>query len=270
MNHAYGLFPRAPAYFSNGVMDPQAESRLLSTKDERELPTVRSNPAQEGRLTGTVDANPGILNLAPTLRLEPGLRYEFRLAFSGHDYHGILQIVGRSFFREYILPASGESLAFGSTRGASNRLPLWSTDPAGDTLSLRFIPTAPGAKPTDFSQFGRFTLSRVDLATAPISLQSLMPYRATVRSPPPARLETPRMAMPGYHATLDGKPTAVTRSAEGLVTIPVPAGEHVVELIYHGPPILRFSYWTCLTAWCTLAAGATWLGLRSLRQRGSA
>jgi len=270
MNHAYGLFPRAPAYFSNGVMDPQAESRLLSTKDERELPTVRSNPAQEGRLTGTVDANPGILNLAPTLRLEPGLRYEFRLAFSGHDYHGILQIVGRSFFREYILPASGESLAFGSTRGASNRLPLWSTDPAGDTLSLRFIPTAPGAKPTDFSQFGRFTLSRVDLATAPISLQSLMPYRATVRSPTPARLVTPRLAMPGYHATLDGKPTAVTRSAEGLVTIPVPAGEHVVELIYHGPPILRFSYWTCLAAWCTLAAGATWLGLRSLRQRGSA
>jgi hypothetical protein len=262
MGHSYGLFARRPAYFSDGVMNPGSESRLLAPSATVEVPASPPPVVQEGWLNGTLDANPGILNLSPSLRLEPGLGYDLRLAFSGHDYHGILQIVGRSFFREYILPASGAPLAFGSTRAASNRLSLWTTDPAGDTITLRFIPTAPGAKPTDFAQFGRYTLSRVDPATAPIALQSLVPYRATARSPTAARLETPRMAMPGYHATVGGNPIPVARSAEGLVTVAVPAGEHVVELTYRGPPLLRISYWLCLAAWGALAVVATWLGLR--------
>ena len=265
MNHSYGLFAKAPAYFSNGVMDHHAESRLVSVADGRELPPPPGIPLQEGSLIGTVDANAGILNLAPALSLEPGVRYDLRIAFSSHDYHGILQIVGRSFFREYILPASGEALAFGSTRAASNRLPLWTTDPAADTVTLRFIPTAPGAKPTDFAAFGRYTLCRVDPATSPIALQSIVPYRATVRNPTPAILETPRMAMPGYQATLDAKTVPVTRSAEGLVAVPLPPGEHVVELTYQGPPLLRFSYWLCLAAWGALALVITSQTTRLLR-----
>jgi hypothetical protein len=31
---------------------------------------------------------------------------------------------------------------------------LWTGDPAGDDVSIRFIPTAPGAKPEDLAQFG--------------------------------------------------------------------------------------------------------------------
>ncbi len=269
MNHAYGLFSKKPAYFSNGVMDAQAESRLLSAEGGRELPTMSGKTVQDGWLTGILDANPGILNLAPILRLDPGNLYDLRLSFSGHEYRGILQIIGRSFFREYILPSSGELLSFGSTHSSSNRLPLWSSDPTGDYVTLRFIPTSHGVKPIAFAEFGRYTLSRVDPATATIALHSLMPYRATVRSPTAARLETPRMAMPGYRATLDGQPVPVERSTEGLVTIPVPSGEHAVDVTYTAPLVLRISYWLSIAAWTAFAAVVTWLGIRSLRRADS-
>ena len=64
---------------------------------------------------------------------------------------------------------------------------------------------------------------------------SLIPYRATVRSPEAALLETPRMFVPGYAATVNGAPVAVRKSAEGLVAFPVPQGESRVELRFAGP-----------------------------------
>jgi hypothetical protein len=262
-DHAYGLFSALPSHFSNGVMDPLDEARLLQANPEkgdssagsRPAPLAAPNPTEgsSGALVGTADANPGVLDLSPPLRLEPGQRYELVLAFGSHDFQGILQLVGREFFREYALPMSGESLGFGSRRANSHAIPLWTTNPAGDEVALRFIPTASGARVTDFADFGSYTLEQVDPSRLPVEITSLMPFRATVRSSAPAWLETLRMFMPGYAATVDGRPADVRPSPDGLVMVRVAPGVHAVELRYAGPLPLRLSYWAALATWAGLA-----------------
>ena len=74
MNHSYGLFSKLPAYFSNGVVDPTSEARLLFLDSGIPIPVNPGKTVLAGRLMGTVDANPGILDLSPTIRLDPGRR----------------------------------------------------------------------------------------------------------------------------------------------------------------------------------------------------
>jgi len=138
-------------------------------------------------------------------------------------------------------------------------LDLWSSEPAGDEITLRFIPTAPGAKPADFAAFATFTLESITPDTAPVHTHSLVPFRASVRAPVDAWLQTPRMAARDYHATVDGRPTPTQRAADGLLWVAVPRGEHAVEVVFSAPTVLRLSYWFSLAAWAgTAAAGLGW------------
>ncbi len=256
-DHAYGLFSALPSHFSNGVMDPQFETRLLPDPALTEPNSIRapaSTPAPPTPLLGTVDANPGILNLSPAIRLDPGGIYELTLGFGPRDYKGILQLVGQRLFREYALPASGEPLGFGSGPTNSHILPLWTTGSAGDEITLRFIPTAAGTHASDFADFGSFSLRRLDPRVSPIQVTALMPFRATVRTGARATLETVRMFMPGYVATVDDRPAEVAPSSDGLASIPLAPGTHAVELRYVGPLLLRLSYWAALAAWLGLAS----------------
>jgi hypothetical protein len=175
MNHAYGLFSKLPDRFSNGVVDPRSEFRLLERDSLSPLPSIAFQKVESGRFTGVPDANPGILNLQPTLRLAPGKRYELEFTWENHAYQGVLQFVGRDLFREYALPASGERLAFGTTQPHSSKVTLWTTATGGDEVTVRFIPTGPGSKAGDFSAFSRFSFpgdrsfcqsTRRDLASA--------------------------------------------------------------------------------------------------------
>ncbi len=256
MNHSYGLFPALPPYFSNGVMDPEDETRLLALRTLAPLAHPSLKPAPTKWFRGTIDANPGILDLSPRIHLEPGKRYELEFAFGRRDYSGVLQLVGKQMFRQYLLPESGQPLAFGSLPGNSHTLPLWTTDPSGDEVTLRFIPTAPGAKPADYANFARFALRQRVPARQPAEILSLMPLRAAVRSPRPAYLETPRLFMPGYLATADGNPVPVARSPRGLAMIPVTPDVHRIVLRFIGTPLLRASYWLALTCWAALAIAA--------------
>lgn len=255
MNHAYGMFDGLPPHFSNGVVDPRSEARLIP-----------AGPAQNGErwaasglLTGTVDDNPGILDLAPPMHLDPGHRYRLGLVFAHAEVPGILQCVGRSMFREYRLPSSGERLSFGSAPPNTPDMDLWTTDSAGDDVSLRFIPDQPGPDPEALTEFGSFQLSELLPAQQGVEVESLMPFRARTRAGSPAVLETPRVFIPGYDAWVDGQQVGVIRSPDFLVGVPVPSGEHTVAVAYSGPPRLRISYWAALLAWAAtlwvLAAG---------------
>ncbi len=265
MNHAYGLFSQLPNTFSNGVVDPYAESRLRSANGEIIAEKQTTAPAQMGKLVGTVDDNPGILKLSPSFRLEPGIRYRLTFAFSDRPYEGILQVVGRHLFREYALPVSGEAAAFGSTPTHSHALGLWSSDPTGDDVTLRFIPTAPGAKPADFATFAAFTFEAVAPEEASVHTHSLLPYRATVKAPVDAWLETPRMAARGYRATVDGIESPTRRSSDGSLWVAVPRGEHAVIVTFTPPVVLKLSYWLCLAAWAVIAGAALVLAVRRIR-----
>lgn len=248
MAHSYGLFSALPPHFSHGVMDPAAEFRLLPSSghpiDDRESKLKNSLP-----LHGSVDVNPGILKLDPVFHVQPGKRYELRFEFRDLPYVGVLHLSGRSFFREYVLPASGESAAFGTGPKHSHALILSTSRTDGDDIEVRFIPTTSGAKPIDFAQFGRYRFAEIDSRQTPIHLSSLVPLRATVSSNEPADLETPRMYQPGYLAKIDGLATPARRSADGLVAVSVPSGTHEFELSFAGPRSLRLSYWLTLAAW---------------------
>lgn len=265
MNHAYGLFSKLPERFSNGVVDPRAEVRLLARGTLTPMASTAGQVVASGRLTGTTDANPGILNLQPSLRLAPGKRYELEFAWEVRAYQGVLQFVGRDLFREYALPASGERLSFGATPPHSNRVSLWSSGKEGDDVIVRFIPTTPGSKSDDFAQFSGFSLIEIDPAAGQLEVESLVPLRAKTRSAVSAWLETPRMALPGYVAKVDGRDAELDRSPDGLVRVALPPGMHTVTLSFVGPLRLRIAYWGMLAAWFALAGWVAASGLRRIR-----
>ena len=249
MDHAYGLFPKIPAHFSNGVVDPRSEARLYSVPTGRLMPEPEGRTLLSGPLVGSVDANVGVLDLNPSIHLEPGRRYELEFAFSGENVPGTLQFTGRSMFREYSLPSSGEPLAFGDQPNNVRTVDLWTSEPDGDDVNIGFIPKLQGGNTADFADFGSFILREVDLRREAVEIVSFLPFRAEVRSETHALLETPRMFMPGYVASVDGHNVEVVRSTEGLVSVPVESGDHSVSLWFVGPLLLRISFWAAICAW---------------------
>ena len=250
MNHAYGLFPALPAYFSHGVMDPRAEARLLDHATLAVLPPPAPSPTEPALtpLRGTVDANPGVLLLSPSLTLQPGRRYALEFVFAPKSYVGSLQLSGRTFFREYALPHSGEALAFGSEAPNNPTLPLWTTASEPETITLRFIPTD-GTAPQTFAAFAAIQLREINDATATVNVTAQLPFRATVHATQPAWLETPRMYQAGYQATVDGRAATVKKSPQGLAMIELPYGAQTITLTYQAPMLLRVSYVTSLLLW---------------------
>jgi hypothetical protein len=250
MNHAYGLFPALPAYFSHGVMDPRAEARLLDHATLAVLPPPAPSKTEPALtpLRGTVDANPGVLLLSPSLTLQPGRRYALEFIFAPKSYVGILQLSGRTFFREYALPHSGEALAFGSEAPHNPTLPLWTAAAAPETITLRFIPTD-GTAPQTFAAFAAIRLREINDATATVNVTAQLPFRATVHATQPAWLETPRMYQAGYQATVDGRAATVKKSPQGLAMIELQTGAQTITLTYQAPMLLRVSYVTSLLLW---------------------
>jgi hypothetical protein len=249
MDHAYGLFPKMPAHFSNGVVDPRSEARLYSVLTGRLLPEPEGRTVLSGPLVGSVDANVGVLDLNPSIHLESGRRYELEFAFARKNVPGTLQFTGRSMFREYSLPSSGEPLAFGNQPNNPRTIDLWTSRLDGDDVKIRFIPKMESVNVTDLANFGSFTLREVNAGRESVTIVSLLPFRANVRSEAPALLETPRVFMSGYLASVDGHNVEVLRSTEGLVSVSVEPGDHAVSLWFVGPLLLRFSYWAAICAW---------------------
>jgi hypothetical protein len=256
MDHSYGLFAKLPAYFSNGVDDPREEARLFSPDSELPIPIGSGKIILSGKLVGKVDANPGILDLSPKIHLEAGHRYGLDFTFAQRNLIGILQFTGRSMFREYALPSSGEHLAFGVGPKSSPTVNLWTTAVGDDDVEIRFIPQLAGAKAKDFASFGAFRLREIDPRNEPVDVISLVPFHATIRTNIPALLESPRVFMPGYFATIDGRPDYVDCSKEGLAEVSIPPGIHTVILGFKAPLLLSLSYWVAMLGWAATLAMA--------------
>ncbi|HXQ82328.1 MAG TPA: hypothetical protein VN775_13505 [Opitutaceae bacterium] len=259
---AYFIFPGPPDVFTHGVTDPSMENRLRSA-DTLALTATNYGAARASGTTvasgrfGTVPVVPGYyVQLDKTLRIEPGRRYLLDFDFSqGSDTHGVIDMFGRTFHRGYALPEYGGSRAFGAG-GEHNPLVAVSTSSAEPVdLTLRFFPDKPqpGANPA-IPTIG-VRLLAYDPAALPVQLDSLIPYRARVRSPSAGWLETPRMHQLGYVATVNGRGASVRRSPDGLAWIAVPAGDSQVELAFHAPVGLQALFWFSLGS-IALAAAA--------------
>jgi hypothetical protein len=279
--YAYATFAFVPAYLSHGYVDPLLENRLLAhdtlalmtANADRAAPPVRADAGssavprlrQTGTLTAERTAGGDSHLLTPALSLGPGRRHALRLEFFETNEPGVLLLTGSGLFREYLLPDSGLGLdhrgpprAFGATATSSKVIALAPADPGQDVAALHFVPDGySGRKRYAFGRFWLYEFRPDDLA---VVVKSWLPYHATVATAAPAYLETPRLWLGGYRATVNGRPAATKRSPDNLVMVELPPGANDVVLTYQAPWWLRLSFWSGVCGWC----GAAAVGLRRL------
>jgi hypothetical protein len=239
-----------PPWFVNGVMDPAMECRLRAPFDSRVVLANATAPFPETTASGTFRteaADNNALILAPRLTLQPGRHYRLTFDFKVPAQPFVLQLRGREFFREYPLPAAGGPDGFGMQPGNRRSLFLWTTDTAPEEIELSLV--APGSEAQSRMRFADFKLEATTLDRLPIAVKSLVPLRARVRAEAAGYLEVPRMFVRGYIATVNGQPAHVQASPDGLVLLPVPAGDSQIQVRYLGPWILRVAFWTTFTGW---------------------
>ena len=265
---AYLVFPKLPAYFTHGVTEPALEQRLFRTTDDTPLSDNFSAAARGRELgvfepTAALPTDGGVFSYPHPLRLLPDHHYVVSLDFSASaPPQGIFQIKGATTLREYALPEYGEATSFGYGGAHTQILALPNHTGQPQDVDLRFFPQlTPGTTAFPLS-FARLRWIEYDPATLPVRVESWIPYRARVTASEAAWLETPRMFQTPYVASVDGRPTPVRKSPQGLVSIAVPAGESVVELRYVAPLGLQALYWVSLLAGVgvvvTAASGWFW------------
>ncbi len=267
--YAYSSFSRTPYYYSHGYMDPLWENRLLRPGDETPIATnaegaVRGAPVAQGVFTATNDNHTNFYNLSPALTLEPGWRYALTLDFISPPESAVLQLQGEGLFREYVLPDSGDGMsplhltrAFGALPTSGRTISLW-TD-ALRPVTVTGICIAPARGFVASFPFARFTLHAYHPSSLPVRVTSLMPYRVSAYTPEPAWLETPRMWLGRYRASVNGHAAEVRRSLNNLAMVRLDLGDNDVALDYAPGFWLSVSYWAMLAGWATL-------GLVSLRK----
>ncbi len=250
---AYMVFPKWPVWFNHGVVDPAMENRL---RDLHSFAVIASNEAAAvgaGREVAAgrfrrLNVPASYSEFDRTLRLEPGRRYLLDFDYLQPLVTGVLQIEGPHLFREYGVPEYGGDGSFGSGGGHSHVISIWTSGREPEDLRLRYVAPPTPADPQRMPTFARVRLLEFDPAALPVRVTSWMPYRAEVTSPVRAWVETPRVYLDGYVATVNAQPAAVVRSPEGLACVAVPAGHSSLQLVYRPPFGLAALFWISLTA----------------------
>ncbi|PTY05648.1 hypothetical protein DB347_14865 [Opitutaceae bacterium EW11] len=251
---AYAMFTLPPS-FENGVMDPVMETRVLKRETADELVSnwkaseAWGREVQTGRLTASSGSG-DIAELKPTIKLEPGRRYILDLTFRSPPLTGVLRIIGPNTIRVYPLPQAGQPRGFGMEPSNRHSLTLWTSSPETEIIQFQLIGPEMGS--ARLLNFADFKLRELDPEKLPIRVESLVPFRATVRVSEPGYIEIPRIFIDGYRAMVDGHTSRVQRSPDGLVMASVPGGESKVEIRYDGPWWLRISFWSSCVGWCAV------------------
>jgi hypothetical protein len=261
--YSYGFFPHFPGTFTHSVANPELENCLLSADMSKTVAANTDAALTSGRLQATGDfhwrpiGQPNHAELDQELRIEPGRFYLLKFDFANPDtIHGVLELQGKHLFREYGLPEHGGPLAFGAGGTHSNVLPLWTTSEQ-QYISASFFPTKPVSEDQPTLPVAHVQLFSYDRAALPVQVNNWIPYKAQVKSPVAAWLETPRMYQPAYVAWVNHHPAEVRKSPDSLVSVAVPAGESDVELVYVAPTGLKLLFWLSLSS----IAAATAIGV---------
>jgi len=266
---------RLPDYYTHGGNDWRLESRLLRM-DQTELAGPAEAAARMERRGSRaiewggrpLETGLAWVDLQPRLTIPANTTLLLRFEFPEEVAPGYLIFKGEHFYREFALPASGLPKAFGSGPENGKVLTLGNSSPDAAEITVFFVRNAipAGTTANTWVHFAKITASRFDPEMLPVRVRSLIPYRAQLTLPEDGFLETPRVMLPGYVATVDGKPADVRRSNQGLVMIPLKAGAHEVDLRFVGTRALRLTYGLSAGAW--LAAGL-WLAIRCRPRPGT-
>lgn len=275
--YAWASFASAPSYFSHGYMEPLLENRLLdratlamlTANADRAAPLLRNDVVQEtfprlvqsGVLTAVQKA-PDFYLLEPALNLAPHERFALRMEFFRPGRPGLLQVFDGKMRRQYLLPDSGAGLvhagpprAFGSFPTSSHVMPLQIQGDQPVAAHLQFVGSGAldeHSFPSPRFAFARFWLYRYTARDLAVQVESLVPYRARTETANAAWLETPRMWLTGYRATVNGETAEVRRSPDNLVMVALPAGANTVALAYVAPWWLSALFWLCALGWSGL------------------
>jgi hypothetical protein len=263
-----GMLSYQNKFFSHGFMDYGLEQRVMD--EDMAAYTVTDvgflSPGSDfgpktahrelaGQLSGSSPPGERIwVYLSPKFTLQPRKHYLLAMDFTDADTRGVLILQGTGFYRAYNLPASGGVYAFGSTPVSSWVLPVSSSLDSPVEIGLSFTNEVADIDMAHYKNFARYELIEYDPDKLPVRLKSLLPYVAEVRSPAKGWLESFRYFTPGWTATVNGRAAVIRRSQDGLIAVPIEAGESEVRLAYHPPLPLLLSYWLTWLTWGALAA----------------
>lgn len=261
---SYLVFNFFPPFFSHAPIDVALESRLYDADSNLYFASGATPRAgQGGAATTSVELVQQLSkwNFEPTFTVPPGQTLLLHFDFLGQQPKGALQFISPRMSREYLLPSSGEPNSFGATPASSRFLTLPNSSTSPEVVRAQFVPDGapPTGKEVGSRPFARVTSELLHGVPRAVEVDSLVPLGFRVHSPRAALLETPRMFVPGYQATVNGKVSAVVRTSDGLAGVFLPPGESRVEVGYRGGLLLRATYWLALAGWLTLAGGSLWL-----------
>jgi hypothetical protein len=265
-----GLLANESRFYSSGFMDLALEQRVLGADmrsyiatnvnavapgfdfgphtRQRHLPeTFKGTLAPDGRRW---------IDLSPRIALHPGGHALLAIDFPDDGYLGVFQLSGAGIDHEYSLPSSGARFAFGAKGDNSRVIPLFNDSNAPVELSLDFVVDDPKVDLNRYHVFAGYELIPYDPDKLPIRLKSLVPYVAQLRAPAAGWYESFRYFTRGWTATVNGRPAPVLPSWNGLIAVPVAAGESEVRLEYRPPAALLAAYWLMVATWVGLAVAA--------------
>jgi hypothetical protein len=254
--YSVGMLGDPPRSFSFRPLAAEMQLRLLDPAGRQ----VRQSNLQ-GLLDGTVGAQrlavPQFITsgggqeveLQSPLQLPPGKNSLLTLDFDGAAPSGTLFVTGETVWKDYPLPesASPRPDAAGSPTGST--LAITVADHGGESLRVRFVPAGVSARPAPFAHLN---VVAYDPKSLPLHIVEHIPLRIHTRAIKEGWLETPRIYIAGYRAKVDGRPSEIQRSPDGLVMVRVPTGSPAVELDYPGSLLLRASFWASLAGWLVL------------------
>ncbi len=235
--YAYDSLPR-PGYVVNGIVDYRLESRLLdlATKEVRPDPLLTGAGERVETLTTQPNsAAPTMFRLKPDFELPPGDRLLLRFEFFDKPYDGYLDISGPEFRSIYYLPNGGFlGKSFGVEISRPKVLSVWNTGRTSLPLQWSYAASVAPVVGKPFGDFARVHFQRYRPEDLQIKPRGLIPYRAEVNLDKAAYLEIPRVFIPGYRATVNGRQVPVEVSAEHLVTVRLEPGRNDVVVAYRG------------------------------------
>lgn len=255
----YDLLPH-PAYLSHGRTDPWLQARLLDNVEQvvigpdETARVMEQRGARRVKLTARNDEkNPAWMHLSPDLVVAPGEQQLMRFEFAPKtNYAGWMIWSALHAYREYHLPWSGLALAFGTEAPNSRVITLGNSNDQPAKYHITFLREPGNTLVGNGDFFADVIISHYEPAQALVRVDSLMPvYRVTATAGVPGWIETSRVWLPGYRATLDGKQVELKASHRGSAMVAVTPGSHQLELRYVGTAKL----WAAL-----VVSGLTWCG----------
>ena len=162
--------------------------------------------------------------------------------------------VARQFGVEYVLTVKGASPPIGAVF----------VEMVGDELLFR----VPGAGAATLAPLGIGGVLPADsVAGRPVSVSTPSPstWRLTTSSDSPQALRLHLTDVPGWSATIDGRPLALTRYSGLMLQARVPAGQHQVEVVYW-PPLFTLGLFLAAVSALGLLLG---VAIEARRRRSS-